>query len=148
MTHRESWDEYFMRLAFNAASRSTCLRRQVGAVAVIGKRIVATGYNGAPSGLEHCIVNGCLRDKMEVPSGERQELCMAVHAEQNVLIQAATYGAKLYRSTIYVTESPCILCAKMLINAGIERLVFRGHYPDHMGLELLEEAGISVEQHN
>lgn len=145
---KEEWDQYFMRVAQPVSSRSTCTRRQIGAIAVKDKRILATGYNGAPSGLEHCLDNGCLRDKMEVPSGQRQELCMAVHAEQNVLIQAAVNGVALKNATLYVTESPCILCAKMLINAGIKRIVFQGQYPDHMGVELLKEAGISVKQSN
>lgn len=143
---RPSWDEYFMEIAGLVARRSTCLRRQVGAVMVLEKRILATGYNGAPSGLAHCEEVGCLRQRYNVPSGERQELCRGIHAEQNAIIQAAMYGIPLKGATLYCTHQPCVLCTKMLINAGIQRIVFRGSYPDPLAVELLGEAGIELEK--
>lgn len=139
---RPSWDEYFMEMAELTAKRSTCLRRNVGAVIVQDKHIIATGYNGAPRGLAHCgDLGGCLREKMGVPSGERHELCRALHAEQNAIIQAATLGHSIEGSAIYVTHQPCSICAKMIINAGIERIVVKEGYPDEMAVQILEEAG-------
>ena len=124
--NRPSWDEYFMQMAELTAQRSTCLRRQVGAIIVKEKHIIATGYNGAPKGLPHCEeLGGCLREKLEIPSGERHELCRALHAEQNAIIQAATLGQSIEGATIYITHQPCIICAKMIINAGISRIVIR-----------------------
>ncbi|AEE14224.1 dCMP deaminase [Thermodesulfobium narugense DSM 14796] len=141
---RPDWDSYFMKIAFLVATRSTCIRRKVGAVIVKEKRILSTGYNGAPSGLLHCLDIGCLRDKLNIPSGERQELCRGLHAEQNAIIQGAMYGVSLMGSTIYVTNQPCITCAKMLIQAGIVKIVYQGDYPDKLALEMLEEAGVEI----
>jgi len=145
---RPSWDNYFMEIATVVSTRSTCLRRRVGAVLVKDKHIVATGYNGAPSGLAHCEEIGCLREKLGVPSGERHELCRGLHAEQNAIIQAAALGSSIKGATIYVTTRPCILCAKMLINAGVKRIVFKGEYPDEFAVNLLKEAGILLLQYN
>jgi dCMP deaminase len=142
---RQSWDVYFMKITELVAKRSTCLRRSVGAVAVKDKRILATGYNGPPSGLRHCDeLGGCLRDKLKIPSGERQELSRAVHAEQNVIIQAAKLGINIDGATLYVTNYPCFICAKMLINAGIKKIVYEKGYPDKLAKDILEEAGIQV----
>lgn len=144
--NRPSWDEYFMQMAELTAQRSTCLRRQVGAIIVKEKHIIATGYNGAPKGLPHCEeLGGCLREKLEIPSGERHELCRALHAEQNAIIQAATLGQSIEGATIYITHQPCISCAKMIINAGISRIVIRRGYPDEMSRGMLREAGLKVE---
>lgn len=141
---RPSWDEYFMKMAELAATRSTCLRRKVGAVIVREKRVLATGYNGAPSGLAHCEEVGCLREKLGIPSGERHEICRGAHAEQNAIIQAATLGVSLTGSTLYSTNQPCIICAKMVINAGLKKIVTKGGYPDKLASELLREAGVEV----
>ncbi len=143
---RPDWDEYFMKVAKLVATRSTCLRRQVGAVAVREKRILATGYNGAPIGLKHCEELGCLRKRLGIPSGERQELCRAVHAEQNVIIQAAKLGISLDNATLYITHFPCYTCAKLLINAGIKRIVYEEDYPDEFAKKILEEAKITIEK--
>lgn len=145
-SERISWDEYFMQMAELTARRSTCLRRSVGAVIVKEKHVIATGYNGAPRGIKHCDERGgCLREKMSVPSGQRHELCMALHAEQNAIIQAATLGQSIEGGTIYVTHQPCIICAKMIINAGLSRIIVRQGYPDEMARDILAEAGIEVE---
>lgn len=141
---RPSWDEYFLEMAKLVSKRSTCLRRHVGAVIVKDKRILATGYNGAPSGLEHCLDIGCLREKLNVPSGQRHELCRALHAEQNAIIQAAVHGTPLKGSILYLTNQPCIICAKMIINAGIKEIVTAGDYPDEMAKEFLKQAGVSL----
>jgi len=141
---RPSWDEYFMEIAKIVASRSTCLRRQVGAIAVRDRRILATGYNGAPAGLAHCGEVGCLRTQRDVPSGERHELCRGLHAEQNVIIQAALHGISIRGATIYCTNQPCVLCAKMLVNAGVVEIVYAGDYPDELAASILDEAGIKV----
>ena len=141
---RPSWDSYFMQITELVKTRSTCLRRQVGALVVRDRRIVSTGYNGAPSGIAHCEAAGCLRQKLGIPSGERHELCRAIHAEQNALLQAARYGSVLQNGTLYVTCQPCSLCAKMLINAGIVRIVYKGDYPDELATSLLQEAGIEL----
>lgn len=144
---RPSWDEYFMEIAALTAQRSTCLRRQVGAAIVCNKHIVATGYNGAPRGIMHCEERGgCLREKMNIPSGERHELCMALHAEQNAIIQAASLGQSVEGATIYITHHPCVICAKMIINAGINRIVIREGYPDRLSADLLKEAGLEIEK--
>ena len=142
--NRPSWDEYFLEMAKLVAKRSTCLRRKVGAVLVKDKRILATGYNGAPKGLKHCLDIGCLREKLKVPSGQRHELCRALHAEQNGLIQASLYGISLKESTLYATNQPCIICAKMLINAGIREIVIQDGYPDKIAEKILKEAKIKV----
>lgn len=144
--NRPSWDQYFMKMAELAASRSTCLRRQVGAVIVKERHVIATGYNGAPKGLPHCgEIGGCLRQQLGVLSGERHELCRALHAEQNAIIQAATLAQSIEGATIYVTNQPCSICAKMIINAGIRRIVVRDGYPDKMAQEMLKEANLAVE---
>ena len=144
--NRPSWDEYFMQMAELTAKRSTCLRRQVGAIIVKDKHIVATGYNGAPKGLPHCDeLGGCYREKLGIPSGERHELCRALHAEQNAIIQAATLGQSIEGATIYVTHQPCIICAKMIINAVISRIVVRSGYPDKMSEEMVKEANLKIE---
>ena len=141
---RLSWDEYFMSVAFLVAQRSTCLRRKVGAVLVKDHRILATGYNGVPTGLKHCSETGCLRDKLKVPSGQKHELCRGVHAEQNVIIQAARYGIPVLDSTLYCTNMPCVICAKMLINAGIRSICYAEGYPDSLSINMLNEAKIEV----
>lgn len=145
LLNRPDWDEYFMEIAEVIKKRSTCLRRQVGAVIVKDKRILATGYNGVPSGIEHCAERGCLRDRLGVPSGERHELCRGIHAEQNAIVQAAYLGVSIDKSTLYCTNQPCILCAKMLINAGVKRIVVRDGYPDEAAAEMLEEADLHIE---
>lgn len=143
---RPSWDEYFLSIAQLVASRSTCLRRKVGALIVKDQRILATGYNGAPAGLKHCAEVGCLRDRLGIPSGERQEICRGIHAEQNALLQATTSGVDVRGSTIYCTIQPCILCAKLIIGAGITRVVIGEDYPDSLARDLLKEAGIPIEK--
>ena len=141
---RPIWDEYFMEIADLVSSRSTCLRRRVGAVIVKDKRILSTGYNGAPTGLAHCSEVGCLRDKLKIPPGKNQELCRGLHAEQNSIIQAALSGTSISGATIYVTCQPCILCAKMLINSGIKKIVIKKGYPDKLAREILKEAKVEV----
>ena len=143
---RPSLDEYFMRIALVVSTRSTCLRKKVGAVLVRDKRILATGYNGAPSGMKHCSEVGCLREQSGVPSGERHELCRGVHAEQNAIIQAALHGVSTEGATLYCTHQPCILCTKMLINAKIVRVVFKISYPDTKALEFFVDTGVKVLQ--
>lgn len=141
---RPSWDEYFLEIANLVSSRSTCLRRQVGAVFVRDKRVLTTGYNGAPSGLKHCEEVGCIREREGVPSGERHELCRGIHAEQNAMLQAAQFGISLRDSILYCTTQPCVLCAKMLINTGVRRIVVCGGYPDELSQQMLEEAGVEI----
>jgi len=141
---RPSWDEYFVEIARQVATRSTCLRRSVGALIVRDKRILSTGYNGAPRGLEHCDVVGCLREKLGIPSGQRQEICRGLHAEQNAIIQAALHGVSIEGGTIYVTHQPCITCAKMIINSGIVRVVCANTYPDELARQMLDEAGVEL----
>ncbi|MDX9888106.1 MAG: cytidine/deoxycytidylate deaminase family protein [Anaerovoracaceae bacterium] len=142
---RPNWDEYFMQMAELSASRSTCLRRQVGAAIIKHKHVIATGYNGVPRGIMHCEERGgCLREKLNVPSGERHELCMGLHAEQNAIIQAATMGQSIEGGTIYVTHQPCVICAKMIINAGIRRIVVKSGYPDQLAVDILAEAGLKI----
>ena len=141
---RPSWDEYFLAIARLVSRRSTCLRREVGAVLVKEKRILATGYNGAPSNIEHCETAGCIREKLKIPSGERHELCKGLHAEQNALLQAALHGVSAKGAKLYATTQPCIICAKMLINAGIKEIVIAGHYPDKMARDFLKEAKVKV----
>ena len=139
---RPTWDEYFMNIVDMVKTRSTCMRRQVGAIIVRDKRILTTGYNGTPAGLKHCGEVGCLRDELKIPSGERHELCRGIHAEQNAIIQAAVFGVSIQSSTIYVNLSPCILCTKMIINSGITRIVTKEAYNDALALKMLEESGI------
>ena len=144
---RPSWEEYFMGIVKMVASRSTCRRRKVGAVAVRDKRLLATGYNGAPSGLPHCLEIGCLRETQGVPSGERHELCRGLHAEQNVIIQAAYHGVSLAGASLFCTNLPCAICAKMLINAGIKRIVYASGYADELSLEMLKLADIELKRY-
>lgn len=141
---RVPWPEYFMRIAHLVSERSTCLRRRVGAIAVKDKRILATGYNGAPTGLAHCAQVGCLRDELNIPSGERHELCRSLHAEQNILIQAATYGVSIEGADIYSTTQPCLICTKMLISCAVKNIYCAMGYPDEMALNMLEEAGVNL----
>ena len=143
---RPSWPEYFMSIAELVATRSTCLRRSVGAVLVKDKRILATGYNGAPTGIRHCEETGCLRENLAVKPGERHELCRGLHAEQNVIIQSAYYGVITKGTTLYSTHKPCIICTKMLINAGVKKIFFLDGYPDTLADEMLSEANIEVER--
>ena len=145
--NRPTWDEYFMEMAELTAKRSTCIRRSVGAVIVKDRRAIATGYNGAPVGVAHCEERGgCIRQKLNVPSGQRHEICMALHAEQNAIIQAAAMGNSIEGGTIYVTHQPCAICAKMIINAGIKRIVIKEGYPDELASSILEEAGLKIEK--
>ncbi|MDD2295368.1 MAG: cytidine/deoxycytidylate deaminase family protein [Eubacteriales bacterium] len=142
---RPSWDEYFMEMAQVVRKRSTCLRRSVGAVIVMDHRIMTTGYNGVPVGIEHCETRGCLREELQVPSGERHELCRGLHAEQNAIIQAAYLGQRIAGATLYCTTQPCVICAKMIINAGIRRVVIQETYPDELAEAMFREAGIRVD---
>ncbi len=143
---RPEWNDYFADLADLISRRSTCRRRSVGAVLVRDKRVLATGYNGAPTGLRHCLDLGCMREDMKIPSGERHELCRGLHAEQNAVIQAALHGVSVNGATLYCTNHPCIICAKMIINAGIAQVIYRDGYMDEMAKEMLSEAGIKVSQ--
>lgn len=147
MKVRPTTDEYFIEIATIVAKRSTCLRNTVGSVIVRDNRILTTGYNGAPRGLPHCLDIGCLRNDQQIPSGTRHEKCRAVHAEQNAIIQAALHGIETSGATIYCTHQPCILCTKMIINAGIKRVVYVYTYPDPDSMEFFRQAGIRVEQH-
>jgi dCMP deaminase len=141
---RPDWDSYFLEIASIVSKRATCLRRKVGAVVVKNRRILCTGYNGTPTGITHCIIAGCLRQKLKVPSGERHELCRGLHAEQNALLQAAYYGIPIEGSVMYITNQPCSICAKMLINAGIKEVVIKDGYPDTMAIDFLKEAQIRI----
>lgn len=141
---RPGWDQYFMEITSIVARRSTCLRRQVGALLVKDRNILASGYNGAPSGVVHCLDVGCLRERLSVQSGERHELCRGLHAEQNAIIQAAKHGTNINGSTLYCTTLPCGICAKMLINAGVLRIVYQEGYPDPLAGEMIAEAGIEL----
>lgn len=142
---RPGADEYFLKVAAVVAERATCHRHHVGAVAVRNKHILATGYNGAPAGATDCLELGCLRDELGIPSGTRHEICRGVHAEQNVIIQAALHGISLEGATIYATHTPCVLCAKMLVNTKIKRYVSFGKYNDDSFTSLFREAGIEFE---
>jgi len=141
---RPSWDTYFMDIACLVAKRSTCIRRAVGAIVVKDRRILATGYNGAPSNIRHCSDVGCLRAQMEVPSGERHELCRGIHAEQNAIIQAAYHGVSIKGASLFCTNQPCSICAKMIINAGILRIVYLSGYADDLSRQMLAEAGVEL----
>ena len=141
---RPSWDEYFMDIVVLVSRRSTCLRRSVGSILVKDKRILATGYNGAPSNVKHCLEVGCLREQLNIRSGERHELCRGLHAEQNAIIQSALHGVSLKGATLYCTNHPCIICAKMIINAGIVRVLYRDGYRDSMAEGMLEEAEVET----
>lgn len=144
MNNRPSWDEYFIEITELVSKRSTCLRRSVGCVIVKEKHILATGYNGAPSGVSHCEETGCLRAKLNVPSGERHELCRGTHAEQNAIVQAAKHGTSIEGATIYVNTKPCSICSKMIINSGIKRVCYLGDYSDEMSESMMTEAGIEM----
>ncbi len=141
---RPSWETYFMDITALVAKRTTCLRRAVGAIIVKDKRILSTGYNGAPSHIRHCREVGCLREQLNVPSGQRHELCRGIHAEQNAIIQAAYYGVSIQSATLYCTTQPCSICAKMIINAGLKAIVYASGYADPMAIEMLEEAGVAL----
>jgi len=141
---RKTADDYFMDIAHMVSTRSTCRRHNVGSIIVRGKQIVSTGYNGAARGMKDCLELGCLRDQLGIPSGTRHEICRAVHAEQNAIIQAALHGISIENTTMYSTINPCIVCAKMMVNAGIKRLIYEGNYPDMTGIKFLEQAGIKV----
>ena len=143
-TERPSWDEYFMTIAHQVATRCTCKRRRVGAVLVRDRQILCTGYNGVPRGIRHCVEAGCIREQRNVPSGERHELCRGIHAEMNAIIQAAKHGTRIDGATLYCTTHPCSLCAKMLINVGIQAIYIDGGYPDALATEMLAEAKIPV----
>lgn len=145
--HRPSWDEYFIEITRLVAKRSTCLRRRVGAVLVKDKNILATGYNGAPSGVKHCLDTGCLRERLGVPSGERHELCRGLHAEQNAIIQAAKHGTNIDGATLYCTTMPCIICSKMIINAGIRRIIYEEGYSDELATEMTRESGVVIQKY-
>ena len=142
---RPEIDEYFLKIASVVAERSTCRRHHIGAIAVRDKHILTTGYSGAPAGAKDCLELGCLRDEQGIPSGTRQEICRAIHAEQNVIIQAGLHGVSLEGSTVYCTHTPCVLCAKMLVNAKIARFVSFGRYEDDRFIEIFKEAGIKVD---
>ncbi len=141
---RPPWDVYFMDITRLVAKRSTCLRRSVGAVIVKNRRILSTGYNGAPTGIRHCAEVGCIREEKNIPSGERHELCRGIHAEQNAIIQAALHGVPIRGADLYCTTLPCSICAKMIINAGITQIFYRTGYADAMSGEMLREAGVPV----
>jgi dCMP deaminase len=141
---RPTTDEYFMKMAYLVRERSTCLRRSVGAVVVKDGHILSTGYNGAPKGQKHCEEIGCLRKKLDVPSGERHELCRGVHAEQNAVIQAAVFGASIKGATLYVTNHPCSVCAKILVNAAVSEIVYAEGYADDLANEIIKESNIEV----
>ena len=141
---RPSWDQYFMDITRLVATRSSCLRRQVGALLVKDRNILATGYNGVPSGISHCDMSGCLRERLKVPSGERHELCRGLHAEQNAIIQAAKHGTNIDGATLYCTTMPCIICTKMIINAGIKKVIYAEGYADDLAREMIAEAAIEV----
>jgi dCMP deaminase len=143
---RPSWETYFMEIASHVAKRSTCLRRSVGAILVKDKRILATGYNGAPSGMQHCIDAGCLREQLHVASGQRHELCRGIHAEQNAIIQAAYHGVSIKGAILFCTNLPCSICTKMIINAGIEKIFYQSGYADEMSRNMLKEAHIECTQ--
>ena len=145
---RPSWETYFMNITNLVAERSTCLRRAVGAVVVKDKRILSTGYNGAPTGLKHCLEVGCLRQKLGIESGKMHELCRGIHAEQNAIIQAAYHGVSVRGADIFCTNQPCSICARMIINAGIERIYYQSGYADPLAIELLEEAMVELKQIN
>jgi dCMP deaminase len=146
VNNRPRWETYFMDITRLVANRSTCTRRAVGAVLVKDRRVLATGYNGAPSHVRHCSEVGCLREQMKVPSGERHELCRGIHAEQNAIIQAAFHGVSIKGASLYCTNQPCSICAKMIINAGISRIIYESGYADPLAIEMLDEAKVELFQ--
>ena len=143
---RPSWETYFMDITALVAKRSTCLRRAVGAIIVKDKQILSTGYNGAPKNVRHCREVGCLREKLNVASGQRHELCRGIHAEQNAIIQAAFHGVSVKNASLFCTNQPCSICAKMIINAGIRKIYYRSGYADPLALEMIEESGVELVQ--
>ena len=148
MGERPTYDEYFMDMAQVVSKRSTCIRRAVGAILVKDKHILSTGYNGAPKGLKHCDEVGCIRVDLNVPSGKRHELCRGLHAEQNAIIQAAVFGISIKDSVLYCTNTPCVVCVKMLINAGVKEIIFSGDYPDELAKKMLSESNIKIRNLN
>jgi len=144
---RPSWDLYFLKMAYLVAERSTCLRHHVGAIIVKDRHVLTTGYNGAAKNLDDCLMLGCLRDQLNIQSGQRHEICRAIHAEQNAIIQAGLHGISIKDGILYCTHSPCIICAKMIVNAGIKRVVIGGEYPDEYNLviDLFKQAGIHID---
>jgi len=148
MGERPTYDEYFMEMAQVVSKRSTCIRRAVGAILVKDKHILSTGYNGAPKGLKHCDEVGCIREDLNVPSGKHHELCRGLHAEQNVIIQAAVFGISIKNSVLYCTNTPCVVCVKMLINAGVKEITFSGDYPDELAKKMLNESNIKIRNVN
>ncbi len=148
MIERPSWDEYFLKMAFLVAERSTCLRHHIGAIIVKNKHVLTTGYNGAARNTNDCLKLGCLRNKLNIPSGERHEICRAIHAEQNAIIQSGVHDVAIEGGTLYCTHNPCIICAKMIVNAGIKRVVTCGDYPDNFNLvmELFEQTDIQLDK--
>ncbi len=141
---RPDWNEYFMSIAILISQRSTCIRRKVGAIIVKDKRILSTGYNGVPTGIKHCSEIGCLREKLKIPSGKMHELCRGLHAEQNAIIQAAYHGVGIKGADLYCTNQPCVICTKMIINAGIENIYYKDPYHDELSIEMLKETDISL----
>ena len=141
---RPDWEVYFLKMALLASTRSTCIRRHVGAVLVKEKKVLATGYNGVPSGISHCADVGCLRDEEQIPSGQRHELCRGLHAEQNAILQAAYHGVSIQGSVLFCTNFPCVICSKMLINAGIRQIFYLEGYPDPLAETMLKEAGMEL----
>lgn len=142
--NRPGWDDYFMKITHVVSERATCIKRRVGAVIVKENRILSSGYNGSPKGMKHCGEVGCIRSDMNVPSGQRHELCRGLHAEQNAIIQAAWHGVRIEGSTMYCTHQPCIICVKMMINAGIKRLVYEGNYPDELAAGMIVDSKLDV----
>ncbi len=141
---RPDWDDYYMEITKVVSKRSTCMKRTVGAVIVKDKRLLTTGYNGVPKGMLHCEEVGCIRKEMNIPSGQRHELCRGLHAEQNAIIQAAVHGVKIEGGTLYCTCQPCVICVKMMINAGIKKVVYEGEYPDDLAANMLIESGLEI----
>ena len=141
---RPSWDDYFMKITQDVSERAICVKRKVGAIIVKDNRILSTGYNGAPKGFDHCNESTCIRKQMNVPSGQRHELCRGLHAEQNAIIQAAWHGVKIAGATLYCNHQPCVICVKTMINAGIIKLVYSGSYPDDLANEMLKESQIKI----
>ncbi len=146
MEKRPDWDDYFLKVAMLVAERSTCRRHHMGAVLVRNKRILSTGYNGAASGMKDCLELGCLRDELKIPSGTRHEICRAIHAEQNAIIQAGLHGTKIEGATIYCTHFPCMICAKMIVNSKIRKIIVYAEYPDKMSLGFLKKAKIIIKK--
>ncbi|MFA6431684.1 MAG: cytidine/deoxycytidylate deaminase family protein [Candidatus Margulisiibacteriota bacterium] len=144
---RPSWDEYFLKITYDVAERATCIKRKVGSIIVKEHRILSSGYNGAPKGFSHCSEDTCIRKQMDVSSGHRHELCRGLHAEQNAIIQAAWHGVSIEGGTLYCTYQPCVICVKMMINAGIVKLVYTGSYPDELAAEMLKESKMEVVKH-